>query len=261
MILFPPAKINLGLNVLEKRTDGFHEIKTCMVEIPFCDILEILPSETFTFKQTGLTVDGDTESNLCVKAYRLVEERYSVDPVYMHLRKNIPMGAGLGGGSSDAAYVIKGLNELFDLNIQDAEMEKLAAELGSDCAFFIKGGVQMSTGRGEILSPFDVNLEGFYLKLRYPSLHIGTAEAYGGVSFDKDCSGYDKLGALDFSGLINSFEEYAFNKYPQLEEIKKGYENEGAIYAAMSGSGSSIFGIYREEPTSLAQESEWVMKL
>lgn len=261
MILFPPAKINLGLNVLEKRTDGFHEIKSCMVEIPFCDVLEILPSNSFIFKQTGLTVDGDTESNLCVKAYRLMEERYSIQPVYMHLRKNIPMGAGLGGGSSDAAYVIKGLNELFDLKLQHTEMEKLAAELGSDCAFFIKGGVQMSSGRGEVLSPFDVNLEGLYLKLRYPSLHIGTAEAYSGVSFDTDCSGYAKLANREFSGLINSFEEYAFNKYPQLEEIKQGYENEGAIYAAMSGSGSSIFGIYQYEPTSLVQESEWVMKL
>ena len=211
MILFPPAKVNLGLNVLYKRDDGFHEIKSCMAEIPLHDILEILPSDHFSFQQTGLTIDGDQESNLCVKAFRLMQDRYRIGNVYMHIRKMIPMGAGLGGGSADATYVLLGLNQLFELDLDDATLESLAAELGSDCAFFVKGGVQMSEGRGEVLRPLDSNLDGLYMKLIYPSLHIGTGEAYSNVHFDTDDSGYEKLSDTDFVGLVNSFEQHAFD--------------------------------------------------
>lgn len=261
MILFPPAKVNLGLNVLYKREDGYHEIKSCMAEIPLTDILEILPADEFSFQQTGLTIDGDLESNLCVKAFRLMEERYNVGSVYMHLRKMIPMGAGLGGGSADATYVLLGLNELFALNLTDDILEELAAELGSDCAFFVKGGVQMSGGRGEVLNPVDVSLKGYFLKLVYPSLHIGTGEAYGNVHFSEDIIGYERLVKKDFSGLINSFEEHAFAKFPQLGEIKQSMKEEGAFYVSMSGSGSSIFGLFNEKPEDLRKESEWVLEL
>lgn len=260
MILFPPAKINLGLNVLHKRNDGYHAIQSCMAEIPLYDVLEILPSESFSFVQTGLTVDGDPESNLCVKAYRLMEDRFSIPPVYMHLRKQIPMGAGLGGGSADATYVLKGLNTLFDLELSEENLEELAAELGSDCAFFVRGGVQMSEGRGEVLTPMDVSLQGLYLKLVYPFIHIGTGEAYANVSFDTDCSGYEALKQLDFSGLVNSFEDYAFRQHPTLAEIKEQLKREGAFYAAMSGSGSSVFGIFKEEPKDDHQPNLWVLK-
>ncbi len=261
MILFPPAKVNLGLNVLYKRDDGYHEIKSCMAEIPLTDVLEILPAEEFSFQQTGLTIDGDQESNLCVKAYRLMETRYGVGPVYMHLRKNIPMGAGLGGGSSDATYVLLGLNKLFDLNLSDVILEGLAAELGSDCAFFVKGGVQISEGRGEVLRPIAASLKGFYMKLVYPSLHIGTGEAYGNVHFDDNVSGYDELLEHNFSGLVNSFEQHAFSKFPRLGEIKQSMLEEGAFYAAMSGSGSSIFGLFKEKPEDAQEENTWVLEL
>ncbi|XOV67222.1 MAG: 4-(cytidine 5'-diphospho)-2-C-methyl-D-erythritol kinase [Fluviicola sp.] len=261
MILFPPAKVNLGLNVLHKRDDGYHEIKSCMAEIPLCDVLEILPANSFEFHQTGLVVEGDLESNLCVKAFRLMEERYDIGNVYMHLRKIIPMGAGLGGGSSDATYVLLGLNELFELSLDDSTLESLAAELGSDCAFFVKGGVQMSEGRGELLSPMDLDLKGCYMKLVYPSLHIGTGEAYSNVHFEPDLSGYEKLLNKDFSGLVNSFEQHAFSKFPELEKIKQSLLEEGAFYAAMSGSGSSIFGLFEERPDGSDLANVWVMEL
>lgn len=261
MILFPPAKVNLGLNVLYKRSDDYHEIQSCMAEIPMYDVLEILPSDVFSFKQTGLTIAGEMESNLCVKAFRLMEKLYNIPSVYMHLRKIIPMGAGLGGGSADATYVLKGLNAIFDLKLSDAVLEEHAAELGSDCAFFVKGGTQMSLGRGEILQPIDVDLTGYYLKLVYPSLHIGTGEAYGNVHFHSDVSGYDKLIQGDFTGLINSFEEHAFSKYPELEDIKQGLRNDGAFYVAMSGSGSSIFGLFHEAPQPTNAENIWIHRL
>jgi 4-diphosphocytidyl-2-C-methyl-D-erythritol kinase len=130
MILFPPAKINLGLNVPFKREDGYHEIETCMYPIPFLDILELLPAESFSFQQTGLVIPGNNSDNLCVKAYNLMKERFSIPPVYIHLRKEIPMGAGMGGGSADTAYVLKGLNELFQLAISEEELEQLAGTLG-----------------------------------------------------------------------------------------------------------------------------------
>lgn len=261
MILFPPAKVNLGLNVLHKRNDGYHEIKSCMAEIPLTDVLEILPADTFSFRQTGLTVEGDMESNLCVRAYRLMQEKYQVPGVYMHLRKNIPMGAGLGGGSSDGTYVLLGLNALFQLNLTDETLETLAAELGSDCAFFVKGGVQMSEGRGELLRPFALDLSGYYLKLVYPSLHIGTAEAYANVSFHEDNGAYDRLLQGDFSQLKNSFENHAFLKHPKLLQIKESLKQEGAFYTAMSGSGSSIFGLFKEEPLNSDDANTWVLTL
>ena len=261
MILFPPAKINLGLNVLKKRDDGYHEIKSCMAEIPLCDVLEIVPSDAFEFVQTGLTIEGNNDDNLCVRAFRLMEEKYSVPPVYMHLRKIIPMGAGLGGGSADATYVILGLNKLFELNLKDETMEELASQLGSDCAFFVKGGVQMSEGRGEILSPMDADLSGLYLKLKYPQLHIGTGEAYSHVSFDTDCSGYDGIANHDFSGLVNSFESYAFEKHLEIKTIRDRFLAEGAFFAAMSGSGSSVFGIFKEKPAESNEPNEWVLEL
>lgn len=232
-----------------------------MVEIPLNDVLEILPSETFEYKQTGLVIDGDTNSNLCVRAFRLMQENYHLPNVYMHLRKIIPMGAGLGGGSSDAAYVIKGLNELFELNLSIAEMELLASKLGSDCAFFIRGGAQISEGRGEVLTPINLDLKGIFLKLNYPNLHIGTAEAYATVIFDQDCSGYIEMLEGNFEQLRNSFETYAFSKYPELESIKKKLIEEGAFYAAMSGSGSAVYGLFREEPLSSNTRNEWVLKL
>ena len=258
MILFPPAKINLGLNVPFKREDGYHEIETCMYPIPFLDVLEILPAETFSFRQTGLVIPGNDADNLCVKAYNLMNAHYSIPPVYIHLRKEIPMGAGMGGGSADAAYVLKGLNEIFELEIAQEELELLAGELGSDCPFFIKNEAQIAKGRGEILSPCAVTLHGYFLKIINPGIHIGTKEAYAGIQFGTLTKSIKEIveGPIsDWKSLLkNDFETNCFKSHPSLEELKTALYKEGAIYAAMSGSGSTMFGIFKHEPSLTYQD-------
>ena len=255
MIIFPQAKINLGLHVLNKREDSYHEVETCMYSIPIFDILEILPADDFSFMQTGLVVDGDIELNLCVKAFRLIQKEYRIPNVYIHLRKQIPMGAGLGGGSSDAAHVINGLNELFSLGISQFKKEELAAQLGSDCAFFIDGSPKLATGRGEILEEITLDLKGKHLLLIYPDIHVGTAEAYAGVDFYKDSKSVKEILSLpttEWQGqLENSFEKSIFAKHPVMLEIKKNLIENGAQFAAMSGSGSTLFGIFENEPEKL----------
>ncbi len=252
MIIFPPAKVNLGLNVLFKREDGYHELDTCMVPIPFTDVLEILPSDTFEFKQTGLVIEGDSEKNLCVKAFRLMQAEYACPPAYIHLRKIIPMGAGMGGGSADAAYVLKGLRDLFSLPCSDPKLEELAAHLGSDCPFFIANKPQIAKGRGEILSSCEVDLKGYYIKLINLGIHVGTAEAYAGIEFSMENKEVQAIveGPITHwkKDLKNDFERTVFKNHPVLKEIKDQLYSEGAIYASMSGSGSTMFGIFQDEP-------------
>jgi 4-diphosphocytidyl-2-C-methyl-D-erythritol kinase len=252
MILFPPAKINLGLHILFKRQDGYHELETGMVVIPFFDILEIIPSDTFHFKQTGLPIPGDISSNLCIKAYELMRQEYNIPAVYIHLRKIIPMGGGLGGGSSNAAYVLKGINSLFSLNLVDARLQELASRLGSDCPFFIKDNPQVATGRGEIVQGISLNLSGHYLKIINAGIHVSTIEAYDGVHFSANSIPLRDILMLPMSNwknkLVNDFEKTVFAKYPQLAAIKTKLYSEGAVYAAMSGSGSTLFGLFTRKP-------------
>ena len=266
MILFPPAKINLGLYVHRRRDDGYHEIESCMNEIPLFDALEILPSNEFRFVQTGIRVDGEVSDNICVKAFRLIQHRFALPDVYIHLRKNIPVGAGLGGGSSDAAYVLKGVRSLFNLEVSDNVLEEMAAELGSDCAFFIKAGTQLSTGRGEVLTPIRIGLEGYFLKVVNPGLHVRTAEAYAEVELSSCEGGLTELlqqPVENWKGrLHNSFEKSVFRKYPALAAIKEKLYAEGASYALMSGSGSTVFGLFKNEPDlTFPDYFEKVMKL
>ena len=255
MISFPPAKVNLGLNILFKREDGYHEIETCMVPIPFTDILEITEGDEFEFLQTGLAIPGNLDSNLCVKAFQLLKQKFAITNVRIHLRKQIPMGAGLGGGSADAAYVLKGLNELFILNISTSELEEMAAHLGSDCPFFIQDKPQIARGRGEALSEINVDLKGKYLILLNPRIHIGTKEAYDGVQPRAASKRIEEIlsGSVDTwqSELLNQFEQSIFPKYPLIKELKDSLIQMGAVYASMSGSGSSVFGIYNEKPTEI----------
>ena len=261
MILFPPAKINLGLSIISKRNDGYHELETCMLPIPFFDVLEVLPANEFSFQQSGLEIPGATGDNLCEKAFRLLQEKFSIPNAMIHLRKQIPMGAGLGGGSSDAAYVLKGLNELFHLDLSDEVLENLADELGSDCPFFIKNEAQLARGRGEKLSPMNLTLKGYYLVLLNPGIHVGTKEAYAGV---KPCLKGKTLEVLLENPIsmwqneiINDFEQSIFTNHPKIETLKQELINTGAIYAAMSGSGSSVFGIFQKEveiPANLKED-------
>ncbi len=265
MILFPPAKINLGLKVLKKRTDGFHEIESCMLAIPLTDVLEILRAEQFNFVQTGISVEGDQESNLCVRAFRLFQKHYAIPNVYIHLRKEIPMGAGLGGGSADASYVLLGLNELFEVGASDDELRSLAAELGSDCPFFIINKAQIAKGRGEILSEIELDVKGYYLKLINPEIHVGTKEAYAGVVFSEDEIGVAEILSRPIDEwkktLKNEFERSIFPIHPIIGDLKTQLYSEGAIYASMSGSGSTVFGIFRGKPTRSTQYFERILEL
>jgi 4-diphosphocytidyl-2-C-methyl-D-erythritol kinase len=252
MILFPPAKINLGLNVLHKRADNYHELDSCMMSIPFTDVLEILPAKEFSFVQTGNSIPGSIEDNLCVKAYNLMVEKYSIQPVYIHLRKEIPMGAGLGGGSADAAFVLRGINDLYQLKCSIEELQELAATLGSDCPYFIKNEAQIAKGRGEVLSSCNLNLKGYYLKLINPGIHIGTKEAYDGIVFNENNQSVKSIvegPILNWREVLkNDFETTAFVNHPVLSQIKEQMYSDGAIYASMSGSGSTMYGIFWDEP-------------
>lgn len=252
MILFPPCKINLGLHVLNKRADGYHNLDTLMYQVPLTDVLEIIPSDTFHFQSSGLEIPGDVDTNLCVKAFQLMQSRYGIKNVTIHLHKIIPMGGGLGGGSSDAAYVLKGLNALFTLEISILELQQLAAELGSDCPLFIQENPQIAQGRGEILSDFDLDLSGYFLKLVNIGIHVSTKEAFSKVRFyDHFQSVADLLtNPIDRwkNMLKNDFETSVFSHHAQLQGVKDQLYAEGAVYASMSGSGSTMFGLFASEP-------------
>jgi 4-diphosphocytidyl-2-C-methyl-D-erythritol kinase len=265
MILFPPAKINLGLKVLSKRADGYHEIESCMLAIPLTDVLEVLPAADFGFQQSGILVDVPDEHNLCVKAFRLFQERYAIGNVWIHLRKQLPMGAGLGGGSADATYVLLALNRLFETQLTDDTLRSLAAELGSDCPFFVSKSAQIARGRGEILSKLDLNLTGWYLKIINPGIHIGTKEAYDGVHFSTELRPLEALLAEPVEGwkdvIKNDFETSIFEHHPLIASLKSELYAEGAVYASMSGSGSTVFGIFEEKPIRTTNYLEKILAL
>jgi 4-diphosphocytidyl-2-C-methyl-D-erythritol kinase len=247
MIVFPNAKINIGLYVAGKRSDGFHNIESIFYPVPFRDVLEILPADSFSFHSHGISVTGNAEDNLCVKAYRLLQQDYDLPPIEMHLLKNIPAGAGLGGGSSDASYTLKLLNELFGLNISNDKLAGYAAQLGSDCPFFITNAPCYVTGRGEVLEPIDLSLKGYHITIVHPRIHISTKEAFANLKpspADISLKEIIQKPVAEWKNwLRNDFEEYAFRTYAVLAEIKQNLYDAGAMYASMSGSGSVVYGI------------------
>ena len=251
MITFPPCKINLGLNIISKRSDGYHNIETCFYQVPWTDILEILPSTEFTFSSSGDSIPGNIADNLCVKAYHLLQKDFQLTPVKIHLHKTIPTGAGLGGGSSDAAFTLKILKEIFSLPLSNQDLQVYAAQLGSDCAYFIKGVPMIGSGRGEVLHEINLDLKGKYIIIVKPDVHISTAEAYAGVTPHQPGIHVEKI-LTDHSIkewkelLVNDFERSVFAKYPEIKRIKDVLYEQGALYASMSGSGSSVFGIFSE---------------
>ncbi|MFZ9587897.1 MAG: 4-(cytidine 5'-diphospho)-2-C-methyl-D-erythritol kinase [Crocinitomicaceae bacterium] len=251
MILFPPAKINLGLNILRKRDDGYHDIESVMVQIPLCDILEITKAETFEFVQTGKNIVSEAGTNLCEKAFQLFQDHFDISNVRIHLRKQIPIGAGLGGGSADATYTLIALNKLFQLKLSSEELKKFAAQLGSDCPFFVDGTPQIATGRGDLLSPIELDLSNVYLVLLNPGIHVGTKEAYAGVHIDESAGSIRSILQTPIEkwheNLLNGFEPSVFPKHPEIQSLKESLYESGAIYAAMSGSGSSVFGLFSNE--------------
>lgn len=255
MVNFPSAKINLGLNIITKRSDGYHDIETCMVPIPLFDALEMIPAKKTVFESSGLEIPGAEKDNLVLKALKLMRKDFpDLGDVHIHLHKNIPMGAGLGGGSADAAFSLVLMNKLFDLHLEPWFLEDYAAQIGSDCAFFIENMPKIATGRGEILEPVEVDLKGDYLVLVKPPIHIGTKEAYAGVKPKKPNVPIASV-LLDKSAwrdsLRNDFEDSIFPTFPELAEIKKRFYDNGAYYAAMSGSGSTVFGLFSQVPPEM----------
>lgn len=253
MISFPNAKINLGLYITEKRTDGYHNLASCFVPVAWQDALEILPAENFALSISGLKVEGDKQNNLCYKAYKILAEKHQVPPVHIFLHKAIPMGAGLGGGSADAAFTLKMLNQMFDLQLASQELSTYASQLGSDCAFFVENKPQFCYEKGDKMHPISLpQLKGKYVVLVYPNFGISTQEAYSQVrpqSIDFDLQKHLEQSPLHTwkNWLHNDFETHLFAKYPVLYEIKQQLYKQGAIYAAMSGSGSTIFGIFENK--------------
>jgi 4-diphosphocytidyl-2-C-methyl-D-erythritol kinase len=255
MVTFPHAKINLGLKVLRKRPDGYHDLETCFYPVPWNDILEIIPANDFKFSSSGLAIHGSADNNLCVKAYNLLKNDFKLPPVHIHLHKIIPMGAGLGGGSSDAAFTLLQLNDSFELGLSIQALQNYAAQLGSDCAFFVSSEPKIGTGRGEILTQATVSLNGKFLVAVKPDIHVSTADAFAGI-----VPGGSQMSITEVlmkpiaewkQFLKNDFEHTIFEKYPAIKSLKDELYNSGAIYASMSGSGSSMFGIF-EEPLDLA---------
>ncbi len=248
MIAFPNAKINIGLNVIEKRSDGFHNLETIFYPVDIFDTLEILDSKELQFQSYHLNIPGDSLDNLCVRAYQLLASEFEIPPVQIHLLKNIPFGAGLGGGSADAAWVLKMLNEKFELNIPTKQLEGYAAILGSDCAFFIQNSAQFASGRGEILEPIDLDLQKYTFALIKPNFGISTKEAFFGLVPKPSHQDLKKLVQQPIetwrAEIKNDFEESLFPKFPELEKLKNFLYDRGAKYASMSGSGSTIFGIF-----------------
>ena len=267
MITFPCCKINLGLNIVAKRPDGYHDLETIFYPVPLCDALEIkkmdeeFPSSTpIDLKVTGNVVECDESKNLVVKAYHLLAQDYNLPRIHAHLVKRIPMQAGLGGGSADAAYMIRLLDERFRLNMGNAEMERYAAKLGADCAFFIRSEIAYATGIGDVLAPADNednNLEGYYLALVKPDVAVSTAEAYAGVTPKKPVKSCRDIVRQPIdtwrSELSNDFEASIFAKHPILADVKEKLYKNGALYAQMSGSGSTIFGIFGQKPTNIKE--------
>ncbi|MBK7129508.1 MAG: 4-(cytidine 5'-diphospho)-2-C-methyl-D-erythritol kinase [Crocinitomicaceae bacterium] len=256
MICFPNAKINIGLSVKDKRADGYHNIESIFYPVNWCDILEIVPSNSFEFFPSGLCIEGATKNNLVVKAYEILKEKHGLPPVHIFLHKVIPMGAGLGGGSADGAFALRLLNDLFELNLDTTQLQQLAATLGSDCPFFIQNVACKVTGRGEIISPIQFSLAGKWIKLVYPGIHINTKTAFEQLNknalkrkpFDRDAS------QDPFWFFQNDFEAGAIELFPTLGNVRENLLQQGAYYVSMTGSGSCFYGLFHQKPTDENQD-------
>jgi 4-diphosphocytidyl-2-C-methyl-D-erythritol kinase len=255
MISFPNAKINLGLNIVRKRPDGYHDLETVFYPIAYRDALEIIPVSEDSDSDTGVNlhlsgkpVQGPAASNICVKAWHLLKADHpSLPPIELHLMKAIPMGAGLGGGSADGSFTLKMLNEKFQLGISNEQLQSYALALGSDCPFFIRNSPCFATGRGEQMRDFTLDLSSYSLLLVHPGIHVSTAQAFAGVVPSLPELSIADIVSGDVSGwrgrLVNDFERTVFPQFPAIRQIRDLLYENGAIYAAMTGSGSSVFGI------------------
>ncbi|MBE0654821.1 MAG: 4-(cytidine 5'-diphospho)-2-C-methyl-D-erythritol kinase [Bacteroidales bacterium] len=252
MIGFPNAKINIGLKITGKFPDGYHEIKSLMIPTGFYDILEILPSRQDELSITGLKIPGHPDENILWKVLITLRENYSVPPLKIHLHKLIPTGAGLGGGSADASFFLKMLNELFRLGMGVEKLEKIVSAIGSDCPFFIRNQPALITGKGEKIRLFPFAKNNMHLVILYPGFPISTAQAYAGVNINPETTPLEELLKMEISRwkekIENDFEKNLFPVYPELPSLKTDLYRSGAVYASMSGSGSAVYGIFMDKP-------------
>lgn len=250
MVTFPNAKINIGLNITRRREDGYHDLETLFYPIGLCDVLEIVPSDndTTTLNISGIDIVGDVEKNLVMKAYRLLQSQYNLPAVNIHLHKVIPFGAGLGGGSADAAYTLRTLRDMFALPLSDDDLAAMASKLGADCPFFIYNKPLIATGIGDCFSSVDFSLKGKHILLVKPPISVATAEAYAHVTPQQPETPLGEKLAQPIEAwrdtIVNDFEKSIFPAHPRIAAIKQRMYDMGATYASMSGSGSSVFGIF-----------------
>jgi 4-diphosphocytidyl-2-C-methyl-D-erythritol kinase len=264
MLVFPNAKINLGLNITSRLNNGYHTLESVFYPVPWCDILEVVENRNFTTGNnrltlhcTGLAIEGGMQTNLCVKAYELLSKEFDLPPIAVFLHKQIPSGAGLGGGSSDGACMLKLLNAMFNLKLTPDALKTYALSLGADCAFFMLNTPAYVTGIGEVLQPIDVSLKGNYIAIIKPPFSISTAYAYSKVI---PASAQPSIAEIMNQPvhawkhkLKNDFEQFLFPEYPLLQKIKEELYRQGAVYAGMSGSGSALFGLFTHPPQLLMQ--------
>ncbi len=255
MLTFPNAKINLGLNITEKRTDGYHNLETIFYPAGIEDALEVTAGNgekgQCVLHMSGTKIEGEPENNLVVKAYRLLDKDFGLPPVEVHLLKHIPSGAGLGGGSADAAFMLKALNEKCSLGLTEEALEVYAATLGADCAFFIKNRPTFAEGIGNIFSPIALSLQGYQLWVVKPDIFVSTREAFAKIKPHRPEQSLKQIAYLPVEKwkdcMLNDFEESVFPQFPAIGEIKEEMYRQGALYASMSGSGSSVYGIFGAE--------------
>ncbi len=254
MLLFSNCKINIGLSITAKRADGYHDLESVFIPVPWYDALEIIEAESLQITITGLDIPGDHTQNLCLRAWRMLKEDFpGLAPVHIYLHKTIPAGAGLGGGSSNGAFMLKALNKKFNLGIGQTQLLSYALMLGSDCPFFIDNQPAVARGRGEILTPIQPDLKGYSLVLANPGIHVPTGWAFGQITPKKPGNPVENLLLLPVSewrkaGLINDFEAPVFRTYPAIRDIQAILMEKGADYAAMSGTGSTCFGLFANNP-------------
>lgn len=256
MIAFPNAKINIGLNVTRKREDGYHDLETIFYPLLIRDAVEIIEADELQFSSTGIVIPGNADENICLKAYNLLKRDYDLPPLHIHLHKNIPIGAGLGGGSADAAFLIKLLNDKFNLGLSIADMENYARRIGADCAFFISNKSVYAFGKGDVFEDIDLDLSAYYKVLVMPPVHVSTQDAYAGIKPKLAQTSLKELVSLPIENwkdsVKNDFEDSVFVKYPVISDLKKALYDHGAAYASMSGSGASVYGLFKN-PIALGE--------
>jgi len=284
MVVFPNIKINIGLSITSKRADGYHNIESVMIPIPWCESLEVLEHSgeaalegvnaqqtevgKVTFYSYGLPIPGKAEKNLCIRVFELLESWFNLPATDIHLLKALPIGAGLGAGSADAAFCLRALKDFYNLKISDFEAKELLSKIGSDCPFFWDNKPVFAFGKGDELRPIDLDLSNYWICLIHPNLAISTQEAYAGVNPKQPIIDLNLIAALPIETwkevVKNDFEDSLFPKYPLLEEIKNKLYGMDAVYASMSGSGSTMYGIFDHEPR-LPEEwlnySNWIGKI